>query len=137
MKVWNYWILRQILQRHGFNNRFSITPFLCSTFFVAWKIDFLATRSTVFLRVEPSPKIIQGNHKLPYKSQKARSFLKSFWKKQRFYSDLSHWMFRLGFCRTNELKAWLTTQETNLFRFQLRQLTQKARNEVYQGLLSH
>ena len=44
-------------------------------------------------------------------------------------------MFRLGFCRTNELKAWLTTQETNLFRFQLRQLTQKARNEVYQGLL--
>ena len=56
------------------------------------------------------------------------------WKKQRFYSDLSHWMFRLGFCRTNELKAWLTTQETNLFRFQLRQLTQNQRKDVYQGL---
>jgi len=54
-------------------------------------------------------------------------------KKQRFYSDLSHWMFRLGFCRTNELKAWLTTQETNLFRFQLRQLTQNQRKDVYQG----
>jgi len=43
-------------------------------------------------------------------------------------------MFRLGFCRTNELKAWLTTQETNLFRFQLRQLTQNQRKDVYQGL---
>ena len=50
---------------------------------------------------------------------------------QRQNDDLSHWLLKLGFCRTNELKRWFLTNEVALFKLRFTMLNHKLRKSLY------
>ena len=45
---------------------------------------------------------------------------------------LSHWLLKLGFCRTNELKSWFLKNETALFRLRISTMDLGMRKVLYQ-----
>ena len=45
---------------------------------------------------------------------------------------LSHWLLKLGFCRTNELKSWFLKNEVGLFRLRISLLDSGLRRSLYQ-----
>lgn len=50
---------------------------------------------------------------------------------ERQNDNISHWMLRLAFCKTSDMKQWFVRNEVNLFRYRFKQLETKTRERFF------